>query len=84
MLLHMFDLQENRVQILISSFYLIIILFVTRGTAAFGGVSFALRGSTAFDGVSAKKKIGATAAPHMVLKLLQGQEDYEYVLSFEI
>ena len=31
-----------------------------------------------------KKKIGTPSAPQMVLKLLQGDEDSEYVLSFEI
>ena len=38
-----------------------------------------------FGGVSAQeKKLGVPTTPQMVLKLLQGHEDSEYVLSFEI
>ena len=65
----------------------------TRETAALGGVSLALPECRhrrrwkesiwgSFSG--GKEKIGPPSAPQIVLRLPQGHEDSEYVLSFEI
>ena len=64
-------------------------LYVTRETAAFGGVSLALRRRAAFGvpsvptwEIESDTKFGVPPAPQMVLTLQQGHEDSEYVLSF--